>query len=251
MAEIPNQPRDYDAVLGNPSLPPQRGVVLGGLEGLTQRFSRCTVEQKLVALSEALNYGDAGLDLVIQALGDAAERVQWNAYSLLRERADPRIKQILQEYLPSVSPITSDCTRLGGLLAIEHWKEADRETATIMLRASGKNTNSLLKLPDIERLPRQFLHTIDQLWMGCSEGRFGLSVQYQIWREIGGNADADYQTWYRFCDRVGWRVGDSWIPYNDFAFNLDAPKGHLPFLAVGGFGVVVCLQSLFSRLEQR
>ena len=91
---------------------------------------------------------------------------------------------------------------------------------------------------------------IDQLWLGCSHGTFGLSVQYQIWQEIGGNADANYQTWYRFCDRVGWRVGDCWIPYDSFTFGLDAPKGHLPFLAVGGFGVVVCLQSLFSRLER-
>ena len=249
MAENPNQPREYDAVLGNQSLPPDGGVVLGGLEGLKQRFSRFTVEQKLVALSQALQYGEAGLELVIQALGDSAERVQWNAYSLLRERAEPRIKQILQEYLPSISPVTSDCTRLGGLLAVENWKEADRETAAMMLRASGKNSNSLLKLPDIERLPRQFLRTIDQLWLGCSNGRFGLTVQYQIWQEMGGNADANYQTWYRFCDRVGWRLGDAWIPYDNFTFGLDAPKGHLPFLAVGGFGVVVCLQSLFSRLS--
>ena len=186
MAENPNQPREYDAVLGNQALPPDGGVVLGGLEGLKQRFSRFTVEQKLAALSQALQYGEAGLELVIQALGDSAERVQWNAYSLLRERAEPRIKQILQEYLPSISPVTSDCTRLGGLLAVENWKEADRETAAMMLRASGKHRNSLLKLPDIERLPRQFLRTIDQLWMGCSNGTFGLTVQYQIWQEMGG-----------------------------------------------------------------
>lgn len=250
MAENPNQPREYDAVLGNQSLPPDGGVVLGGLEGLKQRFSRFTVEQKLVALSQALQYGEAGLELVIQALGDSAERVQWNAYSLLRERAEPSTRQILQEYLSSVSPVTSDCTRLGGLLAVGNWKEADRETAAMMLRASGKNSHSVLKLPDIERLPHQFLRTIDQLWLGCSDGLFGLTVQYQIWQEIGGNADANYQTWYRFCDRVGWRVGDCWIPFDSFTFSLDAPKGHLPFLAVGGFGVVVCLQSLFSRLER-
>src|SRR5919199_3082583 len=186
MAENPNQPREYDAVLGNQALPPDGGVVLGGLEGLKQRFSRFTVEQKLAALSQALQYGEAGLELVIQALGDSAERVQWNAYSLLRERAEPRIKQILQEYLPSISPVTSDCTRLGGLLAVENWKEADRETAAMMLGGAGEHRNSLLKLADIERLPRQFLRTIDQLWLGCSNGTFGLTVQYQIWQEMGG-----------------------------------------------------------------
>jgi len=250
MVENPNQPREYDAVLGNQALPPEGGVVLGGVEGLKQRFSRLSAEQKVAALFEALKYGEAGLEIVIQALGDAAELVQWNAYSLLRERADPRIKQILKMHLPSISPVTLDCTRLGGLLAVGSWKEADRETSNMMLKASGKDNNSLLKLPDIERMSGEFLRTIDQLWLGCSGGLFGLSVQYQIWREIGGNADADHKTWYRFCDRVGWGNGDTWIPYEQFTFSLDAPQGHLPYLAVGGFGVVVCLQSLFSRLEK-
>jgi hypothetical protein len=250
MPKHSHQPREYDAVLGNQSLPPAGGVVLGGMEGLKLSFSHSTEARKIAILKEALNYGEEGLELVIQALGDAAERVQWNAYSLLRERAEPKIRQILQDYLPSVSPVTSDCARLGGLLAVGNWKEADRETATIMLRASGKDSNSLLKLPDIERLPPQFIRTIDRLWMGCSDGKFGLTVQYQIWQELGGNAHANYKTWYRFCDRLGWGNGETWIPYNDFTFSLDAPQGHLPFLPVGGFGVVVCLQSLFSRLAK-
>ncbi len=251
MAEHPNQPREYDAVLGNQALPPSGGVVLGGIEGLKRRFSRLTDEQKIAALSEALKYGEAGLELIIQALGDFSQRVQWNAYSLLRERAEPRVRQLLREYLPSISPGAIECSRLAGLLAVGNWQEADLETAAMMLRVSGKDSNSLLKLPDIEQLPHQFLRTIDKLWSGCSNGKFGLSVQYQIWQEIGGSADAEYKTWYRFCDRVGWRVDDSWVPYDRFTFGLDAPKGHLPYLAVGGFGVVICLQSLFSRLETR
>ena len=251
MTEDPHQPRNYDAVLGNQALPPTGGAVLGGLAGLKLRFSRFTEEQKISALSEALKHGEAGLDLVIQALGDSSPLVQWNAYYLLQERPELNIKEVLQEYWPSISPIALECNKLGSLLAVGNWKEADLETVRMMLRVSGKNTNSLLKLPDIERLPHPLLDMIDRLWLGRSNGQFGLSVQHQIWQDIGGNADADYQTWYHFCDRVGWRVNNCWVPYEQFTFGLDAPKGHLPFLAVGGFGVVICLHSLFSRLETR
>lgn len=248
MAENPNQPRDYDAVLGSQALPPVGGAVLGGLEGVKQRLAHSAPSQRIAALYEAVKYGQAGLDLVIQALGDSSEQVQWNAYSILRERAEPRVKQVLQEHIPSISALEVNCTRLGGLLAVRNWKEADRETTAILLGASGREEAGLLRLKDIERLPTQALRTINRLWLGCSSGLFGLGVQKQIWHSIGGSINADYETWYRFCDRVRWRVNESWVEYDDLTFSMDAPRGHLPFLAVGGFGVVVCLESLFSRL---
>ena len=68
----PNQPRAYDVVLGSQAKAPLGGVVLGGLEGVKQRLSSGAVEYQLAALSEALKYGDAGLDLVIQALQNQA-----------------------------------------------------------------------------------------------------------------------------------------------------------------------------------
>lgn len=250
MTNSPNQPKAYDAVLGSQALPPVGGVVLGGLEGIKQRFAHFTVEQKIAALSEALKYEQAGLDLVIQALGDRSQQVQWNAYSILRERAEPRVKQVLHEYLPAISAVGMDCTRLGGLLAVGKWQEADRESATLMLKASSREKAGLLRLKDIEMLPSLALRLIDQLWLGCSNGHFGFSVQNQIWQSIGGTRNANYETWYRFCDRVTWRVNGHWVEYDRLTFSLDAPKGHLPFLVVGGFGVVVCLQSLFSRLEK-
>ncbi|NET61987.1 MAG: GUN4 domain-containing protein [Symploca sp. SIO2E6] len=249
MTENLNQPQADDAVLGNQALPPSGSLVLGGLDGIKQRFPHYSVEQKIATLLEVTKYGQPGLDLVIQALADASELVQLNAYSILKERAQPRIKQVLQEQLTLNSLVEMDCTQLGGLLAVGRWQEADRETTAMMLRVVGRETSGLLKLADIERLPRAFLQKIDQLWWGCSEGNFGLNVQKQIWQTVGGKADANYQTWYRFCEQVGWRVNNCWVEYPQFTFGLGAPQGHLPFLAVGGYGVVVCLHNLFSRLE--
>jgi hypothetical protein len=58
------------------------------------------VEVKIAALSEALKYGDAGLDLIIGVLQDESMPVKFTAYSLLKDRDEPSIKEQLQKYLP-------------------------------------------------------------------------------------------------------------------------------------------------------
>jgi hypothetical protein len=40
-------------------------AVLGGIEGVKRRLASAVVEQRIAALTKALKYGQAGLDLVI------------------------------------------------------------------------------------------------------------------------------------------------------------------------------------------
>ncbi|HEY9708968.1 MAG TPA: formylglycine-generating enzyme family protein [Oculatellaceae cyanobacterium] len=96
----PNQPKEYDAVLGGDAPPLVGGAVLGGIEGVKMRFASAALQQRVTALSEALKYGEAGLDLVIQGLQDESKQVQYTAYSLLEERQEARIKKLLRNYLP-------------------------------------------------------------------------------------------------------------------------------------------------------
>lgn len=98
MSENPDQPREHDAVLGGTAPSPVDGVVLGGLEGVKQRLTGAVVEARVALLSEALKYGEAGLDLVIGALNDESGQVQWSAYLLLHEKTDLKVKQALQKY---------------------------------------------------------------------------------------------------------------------------------------------------------
>lgn len=100
MAENPNQPREYDAVLGGQNLAPADGLVLGGVEGVKRRLSSGVEEQRIAALSEALKYGEAGLDLVIGALQDESGQVGGAVYRILRERVEPRVKQALRKCNP-------------------------------------------------------------------------------------------------------------------------------------------------------
>ncbi|WP_375467066.1 STM4015 family protein [uncultured Nostoc sp.] len=100
MTNNQNQPRDYDAVLGGQSPPPVDGVVLGGIEGVKRSLSNPVITVRIAALSEALKYGDAGLDVLIQALQDKSRLVQRFAYRLLKQKTEPQVKQALQTYKP-------------------------------------------------------------------------------------------------------------------------------------------------------
>ncbi|BBD70350.1 GUN4 domain protein [Nostoc commune NIES-4072] len=100
MTDNQNQPRDYDAVLGGQSPPPIDGVVLGGIEGIKRCLSNPVANVRIAALSEALKYGDAGLDILIQALQDKSRLVQRFAYRVLKQRVEPQVKQALQTYKP-------------------------------------------------------------------------------------------------------------------------------------------------------
>jgi hypothetical protein len=85
MAKKLNQPRSDD-------------LVLGGLEGVKKRLASDTIEQKVAAIAEAFNYGQAGLDLVIEVLKDQSSPIQSLAYLLLKERAEQQVKEALQQY---------------------------------------------------------------------------------------------------------------------------------------------------------
>ncbi len=145
-----------------------------------------------------------------------------------------------------------DYTPLRNLLAAGAWQKADRETETVMIKASGREQDGWLSEEDLEMFPCEDLGIIDQLWVKYSNGRFGFSTQKRIWETIEGtNKDEDVEIWKEFGDRVGWRINNSWIGYRNLIFSLDAPEGHLPewvfvsgFVGGGFFG-----SGLFSRVE--
>ena len=91
------KPKQYDAVLGGQSPVLEGAAVLGGLEGVRLRLSNPDQKVRIAALSQALNYGEQGLDLIIESLKDEFWDVQDAAYFILSARTEPRIKQLLQQ----------------------------------------------------------------------------------------------------------------------------------------------------------
>jgi hypothetical protein len=72
--------------------------------------------------------------------------------------------------------------------------------------------------------------TIDNLWVQSNNGRFGFSVQNQIYQSLGGKRNYDEVIWEAFGDKVKWREKGSWLYYRDITFDQQAPIGHLPLM---------------------
>ena len=64
----PRQPRPDDVVLGGQFQAPVDGLVLGGLDGVKQRFESGDIEVQKAALEQALQYGEKGLTFLAEVV---------------------------------------------------------------------------------------------------------------------------------------------------------------------------------------
>lgn len=130
---------------------------------------------------------------------------------------------------------------LRDFLADGKWEKANSMTTAVMCLATGRGKEGWLRTEDINNFPCEDLHKINQLWLDYSNGKFGFSVQKEIYQQVGGTRDFDGNAWGQFCERVGW-VGhrsilfgmlgnESFLAHSsNITFNINAPIGHLPFL---------------------
>ncbi|MEY3298416.1 MAG: hypothetical protein RLZZ597_1676 [Cyanobacteriota bacterium] len=125
-----------------------------------------------------------------------------------------------------------DYTRLRDLLKAGQWRDADKETYEVMIRAVGRKSGDWFTSAKL--LPCTDLRTIDGLWVKYSQGKFGFSVQKKIYVECGAKLDGEYpddKVWLTFCERVGWRKDESYLNYRDLKANPDiSPAGEFPGL---------------------
>ncbi|MGJ3249257.1 MAG: WD40 repeat domain-containing protein [Elainellaceae cyanobacterium] len=115
-----HQPRSQDAVLGGQSIAPASGAVLGGLAGVRHRLSSSVLEQRIAALQQLHSYGDAALDLIIQALSDRSLDVQKVAFSLLRSHPSPHAQSAIHHYdaYPLFECLSTLTGHAGGITAV-------------------------------------------------------------------------------------------------------------------------------------
>ncbi len=163
-------------------------------------------------------------------------------------------RQSLQYYSDNDVPLISikevDYTKLRDLLVLGNWIKADMETERCMLKVAKRNSVGWLSAKDIDNFPFEDLYTIDQLWVKYSNGKFGFSVQKQIYQSLGGRREHDKKVWEAFGDRVGWRQGGKWLYYSNKSLDNNC-VGYFPHTIVwGGFlGLwLVLVYSLMQRL---
>lgn len=186
-----------------------------------------------------------------QAIADFEQARQYGHPDAGGQLAEAKRRQAAEDNLSSEKGI--DYTRLRDWLKAGDWMAADQETTKQMLKAMGKAKWWDVEREDLLKFPCADLQTLDRLWVKYSQGRFGFSVQKQIYVDCGAKLDGQYpgdKIWEKFCDRIGWRVTGSYISYSQVTFSTSAPEGHLPIVGVCGvgWGVFLGFSSLAYRL---
>ncbi|NEN92849.1 MULTISPECIES: GUN4 domain-containing protein [unclassified Okeania] len=140
----------------------------------------------------------------------------------------------LEKKLDEALMLISDIYRYGklrDLLSAGKWKEADQETAKVMLEISGQTDKEKLTPDDVIKFPCSVINLIDELWMNYSKGHFGFSIQKKIYESMGGTYDIsqiDMKVLNMTCERLGLLSNNKSIPYEKLNFSLEAPKGCFP-----------------------
>lgn len=88
-------PEPTDLVLGGHLPPPSSGAVLGGIQGLRQRLADASPDQIVDLLPQSLNYGEAGIDVLVEAVHDAALIVRAKACQWLQRIDSPKAQQAI------------------------------------------------------------------------------------------------------------------------------------------------------------
>jgi hypothetical protein len=147
--------------------------------------------------------------------------------------------------IPEASqPTPIEYKKLENLLQAQNFKEADLETEKIILAVAKREKEGWLRIEDAEKFPCDKLRSIDQLWLKYSGGKFGISVQQQIYQSLGGTKQYNKEIWESMGDRVGWRQRGKWLSYSSLNFSQTAPSGHLPSLQPFGLTVAEAIRVL-------
>jgi len=110
---------------------------------------------------------------------------------------------------------------------------ADNITNELIVRVASRGSDrSNLRIGDVQNFPCEDLGFINQLWLDSSNGKFGFSVQQQIYQGLGGTpGEFDADIWQSFGDEVGWR------PFSYQIEPTNAPEGHLPYIVIGALAL--------------
>lgn len=150
---------------------------------------------------------------------DAAQSYAKNTSNFDKLREDEQFKALME------SSVGVSYANLKKYLKQQKWREADHETAKLIREVIQKVTGFVeVNQDNLNGFPLVDLNTIDTLWKENSDGRFGFSIQKDIYQRC---KDRDI-----FGNKVGWRFknGDGdyvWYSNDNFNYKFTA-TGHLP-----------------------
>jgi hypothetical protein len=200
---------------------------------LTRQLQSSTEKKQLQLIPELVSTGAAGLEVLMNFLKDrqstSADVIAGLAYQSLYDADTADTQEFLQTYFPTgIVPLHSergiDYTTLQPLLVKQDFLAADRLTLEKLCELAGSMAvqRKWLYFSEVENFPITDLQTINTLWFIHSQGKFGFSVQRELWLSLSKN-------WEKLWPKIGWKTGNNWTRYpHEFTWDLSAPRGHLP-----------------------
>jgi GUN4-like./Protein kinase domain. len=212
-------------------LTPQQ-IISDRLETILNRLISTTINQRYKSAEEALKtiqYSETSLNIPIKPVIPIKKVSQKVTQTITKTipKLPNLLDRIKQNFFPNQlndplkSAVGVDYTKLQELLAKKHWKQADQETWVVLCQALKKSKKTYLHPKDLENLPGEDLRTINHLWVKYSNGKFGFSIQNQIYQKV----ERDYG---KFCHQVGWLTYNPHNPDYGIEYKISAPVGHLP-----------------------
>jgi hypothetical protein len=208
------------------------------VDALHTRLTTESSAKQLQLITALAQQGEAGLRLLMDYLQTQASGLAYDSpvliplgklYQVLYAAQTPQTQEFLNTQFPTgILPLQSsqgvDYEPLQSLLAQQEFEMADRVTVQKLCELAGEaaSQRKWLYFTEAQGLPPADLRLIDALWRLHSEGKFGYSVQRELW--LGVNRD-----WERLWPKIGWRTEAAWTRYpQEFIWDLSAPRGHLP-----------------------
>ena len=185
------------------------------------------------------------LNQVIRSACEQGSEASNLAAACLQEYPRPeKINDDLNYLLKNLKEVAQDSKyrTLESLLQAHQWRDADQETYRLMITTVGKEAGQWFDREDLLNFPCADLKAIDGLWIKYSKGKFGFSVQKEIYIACGAKLYGKYpgdKIWYDFCDRVGWRKDNNYVNDNDLQADLQKSlSGEFPKLGGSNLGVL-------------
>jgi formylglycine-generating enzyme required for sulfatase activity len=222
MSENKNEPREYDAVRGGQNSIPVNAAVLGGIPGVKSRLASPIIEVRIAALSEALKYGEAGLDVIIQALHDESMQVKLAAYSLLKDRDDLKIKPQFHDYLPKfefeVITVDAEGTENSRRKSFAHYFPEDLGNGVVLDMVYIPGGTFMMGSPATEAgrsetESPQHQVTVSAFYAGkypITQAQYEVVMGYHPSRFMGKKLPVETVTWNKaveFCQKLSEKTG--------------------------------------------
>lgn len=215
------------SIANNPQIPVEL------LADWRNQLQDASPQKQLPILSKLMDAQSPGYQVLMEFLLEAQSQpptiVTGRALQLLSQVDDTQVQTFLATHYPDgVVSLPSTCrvdyAEVQAALVQQDFERADRLTLQKLCELASPMAvqRKWIYFTEVYAFPVIDLHTLDQLWLVYSAGKFGFSKQREIW--LGVNKD-----WEKLWPKIAWKQDNLWTRYpGEFIWNLDAPVGHLP-----------------------